>query len=101
MDEPRRLREQRANRSAFVTGGTGFVGANLVRALLKDGWRVRALARPNSDRRNLDRLDVEIVEGDLLSPDLADGMRGADAVFHVAALYSLWRRDADALARTN
>jgi dihydroflavonol-4-reductase len=72
-----------------------------VRALLGDGWRVLALARPNSDRRNLDGLDLEIVEGDLWSPNLAEGMRGADAVFHVAALYSLWRRDADALARTN
>jgi dihydroflavonol-4-reductase len=86
---------------AFVTGGTGFVGANLVRALLDRGWKVRALARPDSDRGNLEGLDVEIVDGDLFSPALADAMRGVDAVFHVAAHYSLWRRDAASLERTN
>lgn len=86
---------------AFLTGGTGFVGANLARALVKDGWHVRALARLESDRRNLDGLDLEIVDGDLFTPDLATLMTGADAVFHVAALYSLWRRDRDALFRSN
>jgi dihydroflavonol-4-reductase len=88
-------------RTAFVTGGTGFVGANLARALLKDGWRLRALARPQSDRRNLEGLDLEIVEGDLCSRNLVEAMRGVDVVFHVAARYSLWRRDADALYRDN
>src|SRR4029077_1192822 len=86
---------------AFLTGGTGFVGGNLALALLKDGWRVRALARLESDRGNLEGLDLEIVDGDLLSPNLADLMAGADAVFHVAALYSLWRRDRNALFRSN
>jgi len=86
---------------AFLTGGTGFVGGNLARALLRDGWRVRALARLESDRGNLEGLELEVVDGDLLSPNLADLMAGADAVFHVAALYSLWRRDRDALFRSN
>ncbi|MGA2152563.1 MAG: NAD-dependent epimerase/dehydratase family protein, partial [Geobacteraceae bacterium] len=39
--------------NVFVTGATGFIGASLVRELLRDGYRVRALARPDSDRRNL------------------------------------------------
>jgi len=86
---------------AFLTGGTGFVGANLARVLVKDGWHVRALARLESDRRNLDGLDLEIVDGDLFSSDLVTLMTGADVVFHVAALYSLWRRDRDALFRSN
>ncbi|MBC5809944.1 MAG: NAD-dependent epimerase/dehydratase family protein [Candidatus Eremiobacteraeota bacterium] len=89
------------SRLAFVTGGTGFVGANLIRALLAAGWSVRALARPHSDKRNLDGLPIEVVPGDVNAPDLATSMRGADAVFHVAAHYSLWRRDKDALLHSN
>ncbi len=80
-------------RRAFLTGGTGFVGANLARALLDAGWSVKALVRPASDRRNLANLDVELVEGDLFSPDLTAALRDSHALFHVAAHYSLWQRD--------
>ena len=60
---------------AFVTGATGFIGSNVARALLKRGWGVRALVRPTSDRRNLEGLDVDVVEGDLLDLDsLRQGM---------------------------
>ena len=45
-----------------VTGGTGFVGANLVRELLRDGCGVRVLVRPGSVRRALEGCDVEGVE---------------------------------------
>ncbi len=77
----------------FVTGATGFIGASLVRELLKDGSGVRALARPNSDRRNLAGLDLEICEGDLLdSRSLEEGIRGCDILFHAAADYRLWTR---------
>jgi dihydroflavonol-4-reductase len=86
---------------AFLTGGTGFVGANLARALLSAGWSVRALAREGSDTRNLDGLPLELVRGDLGDPGLAGRLRGADALFHVAAHYSLWRRDRKALFTSN
>jgi dihydroflavonol-4-reductase len=89
------------SRTAFLTGGTGFVGANLARALLEAGWTVRALARAGSDRRNLDGLALEVVDGDLNDPGLAGAMNGADAVFHVAAHYSLYRADREALLRSN
>lgn len=89
------------SRTAFVTGGSGFVGANLIRRLLDDGWRVRALVRPTSDRRNLDGLDVEIVVGELVEADLVTAMRGTDAAFHVAAHYSLYRRHRRTLLRSN
>jgi dihydroflavonol-4-reductase len=89
------------SRSAFLTGGTGFVGANLARALLAAGWSVRALARPGSDRRNLEGLPLEIVDGDLNDPDLARTIGAVDAVFHCAAHYSLYRADYDALVRSN
>ncbi len=85
--------------AAFVTGASGFVGANLVRALLARGWSVRVLVR--GDALSLDGLNVARVRGDLFLPDLAGAMRGCDAVFHVAATYSLWRRDRDAVLRAN
>jgi dihydroflavonol-4-reductase len=86
-------------RTAFVTGASGFVGANLVRALLAQGWSVRALVRDAAP--SLTGLDVEIVRGDLFAPELAAVMRGCDAVFHLAAAYSLWRRDRDAVLLAN
>ena len=77
--------------SAFLTGGTGFVGASLARLLLKQGLKVKALARKGSDRRNLDGLDVEIVEGGLLDKSAIEaGVRGCRYVFHVAADYRIW-----------
>ncbi len=86
-------------RTAFLTGASGFVGANLTRALLAAGWRVRALVRAGAP--SLAGLDVELVRGDLFFPDLAEAMRGCEAVFHLAATYSLWRRDRAALLRAN
>jgi dihydroflavonol-4-reductase len=87
---------------AFVTGASGFIGANLVRTLLHDGYTVRALVRVASDHSNLSGLQLETVEGDLHNEDqLAGFMEGCDAVFHCAALYSLLRRDRAAIYRTN
>lgn len=78
----------------FVTGATGFIGASLVRELLKDGCAVKVLARPASDRRNLDGLDVEICEGDLCDrQSLVKGLKGCDVLYHAAADYRLWTRN--------
>ncbi len=89
------------SRTAFLTGGTGFIGGNLARLLIAEGWRVRALARVGSDTRNLDGLDLERVEGSLTDPDLAAKIGAVDSVFHVAAHYSLFRRDRAALVQSN
>jgi dihydroflavonol-4-reductase len=87
---------------ALVTGGTGFVGANVVRELLAEGATVRVLARPGGERKALAGLAVELVEGDLLDgASLARAARGAQTVFHVAADYRLWARDPRVLFRTN
>ena len=86
---------------AFVTGGTGFVGANLIRLLLQQGYEVRALIRPSSSLDNLKSLDIEIVEGDLNASDLSQQMSGCQVLFHVAAQYSLWQADSDLLYRSN
>jgi dihydroflavonol-4-reductase len=81
----------------FVTGATGFIGASLVRELLREGYSVRALVRPGSDRRNLAGLDLELWEGDLRDRgSLERGLAGCDTLFHAAADYRLWtRRPAD------
>ena len=50
--------------TAFITGGTGFVGANLVRLLIEKGLQVKALVRRGSNRGNLEGLPVERIEGD-------------------------------------
>lgn len=81
----------------FLTGGTGFVGANVVRLLLQEGYEVRVLVRPTSRLDNLQGLDVDLVKGDLNSPNLWQQMRGCSGVFHVAAHYSLLQRDRNAL----
>jgi len=78
---------------AFVTGGTGFVGANVVRTLLERSVDVRVLCRAGSPRTALDGLPIEIIEGDLLDPaSLERGMQNCELVFHAGALYSFWVR---------
>jgi dihydroflavonol-4-reductase len=86
----------------LVTGATGFVGSALVRALLGAGLGVRVLARPNSDRRNLADLSVEVVEGSLEdAPSLARAVAGCRYLFHVAADYRLWVTDPAPMFRAN
>ncbi len=88
-------------RKAFVTGGTGFIGANLVRLLLTQGYQVKALVRPGSNLTNLQGLEVELVEGNLNDVDLDRKMGGCEVLFHVAAHYSLWHKDKELLYQSN
>ena len=86
----------------FVTGATGFIGASIVRELLKDGREVRVLVRPTSNLANLKGLDVEIWKGDLLdAPGLRQGLRGCDVLYHAAADYRLWARNPEEMYRAN
>jgi nucleoside-diphosphate-sugar epimerase len=85
---------------AFVTGGTGFIGAHLVDALLAQGWRVTCLARSSAKAEGLSRKGVRLVAGDLAAPRaLEDGCRDADVVFHLAGLIAA--RDLDHFMATN
>src|ERR1039457_3432874 len=78
----------------FVTGASGFIGANLVHELLACQHEVKALLRPRSDLRGLRGAEFERVEGDLSDGvRLKAAMRGCDWCFHVAASYHLWLRD--------
>jgi dihydroflavonol-4-reductase len=86
----------------LVTGGTGFVGSHVVRALLARGRSVRCLVRPQSRRDNLEGLPVEIVTGDLTdATSLASALSGVDTLYHVAADYRLWAWDPRELYRAN
>jgi dihydroflavonol-4-reductase len=86
----------------LVTGATGFVGSAVARALLGAGHRIRVLARPKSDRRNLAGLCVELAEGSLEdAASLARAVAGCRYVFHVAADYRLWVPDPAPMFRAN
>ena len=80
--------------NCFVTGASGFIGANLVHELLARGHRVKALLRDKSDLRGLAGADFERIIGDVNDhAALKAGLRGCDWCFHVAASYHLWLRD--------
>jgi dihydroflavonol-4-reductase len=75
---------------AFVTGGTGFIGGHVVRRLRERGDDVVALVRSPEKAKELKDQGVELVEGDLTSEDaIRKGTEGADAVFHIAAVYKV------------
>src|SRR3989442_229541 len=80
--------------NCFVTGASGFIGANLVHELIARGHLVKALLRPGADLRGLIGADFDRIEGDVSDRDLLkQSMRGCDWCFHVAASYHLWLRD--------
>jgi len=84
---------------ALVTGGAGFIGSNLVRALLERGDDVRVLDNfSTGNRANLEGLDVEIVEGELRSYErVHNAVRGSEVVYHLGALGSVPRSVQDPL----
>jgi dihydroflavonol-4-reductase len=86
----------------LVTGATGFVGSAVARRLLAEGYVVRVLARPGSDRRNLAGLNIEVAEGNLTdAASLARACAGCDALFHVAADYRTWAPKPEQLYQAN
>jgi dihydroflavonol-4-reductase len=91
-----------STRLALVTGGNGFVGCHVVRALLARGDRVRVLARENADLSALAGLAVEVVRGDLRNfESVARAVTGCNEVYHVAADYRLWLTDPAPMYATN
>ncbi|QIS19612.1 SDR family NAD(P)-dependent oxidoreductase [Nocardia terpenica] len=91
-----------------VTGGTGFVGAHSVAAVVAAGHRVRLLARTESAVQaalgplDIDRNAVDVVTGDITDrAAVAAAVRGADAVLHAAGVYSFDARRRAELRRVN
>jgi dihydroflavonol-4-reductase len=83
-----------------VTGASGHVGANVVRILLARGERVRVLV--HRDRRALEGLDVEVVQGNICDPDLLiPAFRGAEVVYHAAGYISILLSEWNSLEAVN
>lgn len=79
-------------RSALVTGATGFVGSHLVEQLTSNGWKVRALVRPTSNTGVLRQLGVALETGDLSDVGaIRRAGEGVDVVYHLAAVTGLRR----------
>ena len=75
----------------LITGGAGFIGSHIARALLIQGAEVRILDNFSSGKReNLNGLDVKIIEGDLRDTSrVTEAVRGVDIIFHEAAFVSV------------
>jgi nucleoside-diphosphate-sugar epimerase len=79
--------------TAFVTGGSGFIGGALVRRLVEDGWTVRALARSDASAKTVRERGAEPVRGDLGDVGaMAAGAAGCELAFHCAAELGDWGR---------
>ncbi|MBN2107332.1 MAG: SDR family oxidoreductase [Deltaproteobacteria bacterium] len=86
----------------LVTGATGFVGAALVRRLLRQGRDIRITVRSESNLKNIRDLPIELVQADVRSiDDLKRAIDGCSRVYHVAGLYRSWMRDYAMLRHIN
>ncbi len=81
-------------KTAFVTGGTGFIGINLIELLVDEGWKVTALHRPTSNLTYLKRFPIALAEGSVTDRDSLDRAipPGTDVVFHVAGDTNFWSK---------
>ncbi len=87
---------------AAVSGASGFIGSAVVRHLLADGRRVRALVEPGANPQNLDGLDVERVTVDICDHHkMTRALDGCEAYYHLAAIYKVWLPDPDPIYRVN
>lgn len=82
-------------KTAFVTGGSGFIGINLIELLVQEGWEVTALHRASSDLTFMKRFPVALVEGSITDRESLERAipEGTDVVFHVAGDTSFWSKN--------
>ena len=75
----------------FITGGTGFIGKQLVRRMTETKHEIYCLARKTSNTAELEKLGAKIVFGDVQDKEsLRKGMQGCDWLLNLANLYSFW-----------
>ena len=81
-------------KTAFVTGGTGFIGINLIELLVAEGWQVTALHRSTSNLTYLKRFPVTLAEGSITDRQSLERAlpEGTDVVFHVAGDTNFWSK---------
>jgi dihydroflavonol-4-reductase len=85
-----------------VTGAGGFIGSSVARQLLERGRRVLAVVEPGADSRNLEGLNVERVVADICDlPAMTRILQGAEALYHLAALYRIHLPDPSIIYRVN
>ena len=86
---------------ALITGGSGHVGANLVRELSSRGYEVRCIDFDN-DHRAFEGFNVELVKGNITDISTLDNtFKDVEVVFHTAAVISLDRKDKDLIRSVN
>jgi nucleoside-diphosphate-sugar epimerase len=85
---------------AYVTGGTGYIGAQVIRKLLAKGYEVNALyrnAKPPFEQKGLQWMPASLEE----IGSLQESMRGCEEVYHLAALARLWHPEKNAFFTIN
>jgi dihydroflavonol-4-reductase len=86
----------------LITGATGFIGRAVADAAARRGMDLRLLIRSDKYIDQVKHLEYERADGDLTDPDsLRRACDGVDAVFHLAAMYSMWVKDVDLMNRIN
>ena len=86
--------------TAFITGASGHIGANLIRTLLKKGWEIKCLVK--KDERALKGLNIEKIKISLFNEEgLTKIMATCDVVFHAAAVIAVEKVDIDYMKKVN
>ena len=88
---------------SLVSGAAGFIGSSVVRAILEDGDEVRAMVYPGEVLKNIEDLDLEVIEGDMMDRASVDrAMYGCERVYQLAAVFAYWHpQGRDYIVRTN
>ena len=87
--------------TALITGGSGHVGANLVRELTERDFKIRCIDF-DGDHRAFEGYDVELIKGSITDIESIDtAFKNVDVVFHTAAVISLVRKDRDIIRSVN
>lgn len=80
--------------SIFITGGTGYIGAHLLKKLTDSGEKIHVLVRSEKKATDIKHPNVIIFEGDIMNKDsIKDAMQGCSKVYHLAAFAKVWAKD--------